>query len=185
LCDDVQLCNCCVRELLFLARTWFALGLPSKTGSDTEPLTRARIRPLTPSSLVVLLCPTLVSFIARIPHLHAMRHSLVPPGLPDACPNRQKQRRCRSSSASVVAHRSCSLCSSAPCSFSAHNADTALVRASSTGFPPSRPRRRFSSSPCRTVGCHGRGIALCVICKVLDVMAELEIVAVLVAFETD
>jgi hypothetical protein len=35
LCDDVQLCNCCVRELLILARTWFAFGLPSKTGCDT------------------------------------------------------------------------------------------------------------------------------------------------------
>jgi hypothetical protein len=34
LCDDVQLCNCCVRELLVLARTWFAFGLPSKTGCD-------------------------------------------------------------------------------------------------------------------------------------------------------
>jgi hypothetical protein len=34
LCDDVQLCNCCVRELLILARTWFAFGLPSKTGCD-------------------------------------------------------------------------------------------------------------------------------------------------------
>jgi hypothetical protein len=34
LCDDVQLCNCCVRELLILARTWFAFSLPSKTGCD-------------------------------------------------------------------------------------------------------------------------------------------------------
>jgi hypothetical protein len=34
LCDDVQLCNCCVRELLILARTWFAFGLPFKTGCD-------------------------------------------------------------------------------------------------------------------------------------------------------
>jgi hypothetical protein len=33
-----MLCNCCVRELLILARTWFAFGLPSKTGCDTlEP----------------------------------------------------------------------------------------------------------------------------------------------------
>jgi hypothetical protein len=31
-----MLCNCCVRELLILARTWFAFGLPSKTGCDTE-----------------------------------------------------------------------------------------------------------------------------------------------------
>jgi hypothetical protein len=34
LCDDVQLCNCCVHELMILARTWFAFGLPSKTGCD-------------------------------------------------------------------------------------------------------------------------------------------------------
>jgi hypothetical protein len=30
-------CNCCVRELLILARTWFAFGLPSKTGCDNDP----------------------------------------------------------------------------------------------------------------------------------------------------
>jgi hypothetical protein len=35
LCDDIQLCNCCVRELLILARTWFAFGLPFKTRCDT------------------------------------------------------------------------------------------------------------------------------------------------------
>jgi hypothetical protein len=29
-----MLCNCCVRELLILARTWFAFSLPSKTGCD-------------------------------------------------------------------------------------------------------------------------------------------------------
>jgi hypothetical protein len=29
------LCNCCVRELLILARTWFTFGLPSKTGCDS------------------------------------------------------------------------------------------------------------------------------------------------------
>jgi hypothetical protein len=29
-----MLCNCCVRELLILARTCFAFGLPSKTGCD-------------------------------------------------------------------------------------------------------------------------------------------------------
>jgi hypothetical protein len=31
-----MLCNCCVRELLILARTWFAFGLPSKTECDSE-----------------------------------------------------------------------------------------------------------------------------------------------------
>jgi hypothetical protein len=30
-----MLCNCCVRELLILARTWFAFGLASKTRCDT------------------------------------------------------------------------------------------------------------------------------------------------------
>jgi hypothetical protein len=31
-----MLCNCCVRELLILARTWFTFGLPSKTGCDNH-----------------------------------------------------------------------------------------------------------------------------------------------------
>jgi hypothetical protein len=31
-----MLCNCCVRELLILARTWFTFGLPSKTGCDNK-----------------------------------------------------------------------------------------------------------------------------------------------------
>jgi hypothetical protein len=35
MCDGVQLCNRCVREFLILARTWFAFGLPSKTGCDS------------------------------------------------------------------------------------------------------------------------------------------------------
>jgi hypothetical protein len=35
------LCNCCVRELLILAHTWFAFGLPSKTGCDSHPPARA------------------------------------------------------------------------------------------------------------------------------------------------
>jgi hypothetical protein len=35
-----MLCNCCVRELLILARTWFAFGLPSKTGCDSYSLQR-------------------------------------------------------------------------------------------------------------------------------------------------
>jgi hypothetical protein len=33
-----MLCNYCVRELLILARTWFAFGLPSKTGCDKRTL---------------------------------------------------------------------------------------------------------------------------------------------------
>jgi hypothetical protein len=34
--NDVQLYNRCVHELLILARTWFAFGLPSKTGCETH-----------------------------------------------------------------------------------------------------------------------------------------------------
>jgi hypothetical protein len=30
-----HLCNRCVREFLILARTWFAFGLPSKSGVTT------------------------------------------------------------------------------------------------------------------------------------------------------
>jgi hypothetical protein len=40
MCADVLLCNCCVRELLILARTWFTFCLPSKTGCDILPLLR-------------------------------------------------------------------------------------------------------------------------------------------------
>jgi hypothetical protein len=39
-----MLCNYCVRELLILARTWFAFGLPSKTGCDTLGSPEAQIR---------------------------------------------------------------------------------------------------------------------------------------------
>jgi hypothetical protein len=34
MCDDVQLFNRCVRVFLILEHTWFAFGLPSKTGCD-------------------------------------------------------------------------------------------------------------------------------------------------------
>jgi hypothetical protein len=40
-----MLCNCCVRELLILARTWFAFGLPSKTGCDRSLISKAATRP--------------------------------------------------------------------------------------------------------------------------------------------
>jgi hypothetical protein len=36
MCDDVQLCNHCVREFLIMAHIWFAFGLPCKTGCDTR-----------------------------------------------------------------------------------------------------------------------------------------------------
>jgi hypothetical protein len=35
MCDDVQLCNRCVREFLILVRTWFSLSLPSKNRCDS------------------------------------------------------------------------------------------------------------------------------------------------------
>jgi hypothetical protein len=38
MCDDVQLCNRCVREFMILARTWFVFGLPTKTRCDKLPL---------------------------------------------------------------------------------------------------------------------------------------------------
>jgi hypothetical protein len=34
LCYDGHLCNHRVREFLILTRTWFAFGLPSKTGYE-------------------------------------------------------------------------------------------------------------------------------------------------------
>jgi hypothetical protein len=37
MCDDVQLGNHYVREFLMLAHTWFAFGLPSKTGTYMAP----------------------------------------------------------------------------------------------------------------------------------------------------
>jgi hypothetical protein len=43
--SDVQLCNFCVCELLILARTWFAFGLPSKIGT----------RPTFPLSLITVI----------------------------------------------------------------------------------------------------------------------------------
>jgi hypothetical protein len=56
MCDDVQLCNCCVHELLILARTWFAFGLPSKTGCDrVEDVTWHTNGPLPGMPTVVVL----------------------------------------------------------------------------------------------------------------------------------
>jgi hypothetical protein len=48
-----MLCNCCVRELLILARTWFAFSLPSKTGCDS---CAACLSLLCVSLLTLLLC---------------------------------------------------------------------------------------------------------------------------------
>jgi hypothetical protein len=59
-----MLCNCCVRELLILARTWFAFGLPSKTRCDIGGIKAVlTVGPLTLSRMVILriinLCPCL------------------------------------------------------------------------------------------------------------------------------
>jgi hypothetical protein len=55
MCDDVQLCNRCVREFLILTRTWFAFGLPSKTGCDISGITTLlTIGPLTETRIVAL-----------------------------------------------------------------------------------------------------------------------------------
>jgi hypothetical protein len=48
LCDDVLLCNRCVREFLILAHTWFTFGLPSKTGCDIRILNYWRLLSLRP-----------------------------------------------------------------------------------------------------------------------------------------
>jgi hypothetical protein len=44
MCGDVQLRNRCVHEFLILTRTWFAFGLPSKTGCDTLQSRGPRVR---------------------------------------------------------------------------------------------------------------------------------------------
>jgi hypothetical protein len=50
-----MLCNCCVCELLILARTWFAFGLPSKTGCDISGIkAMLTVGPLTKSRMVIL-----------------------------------------------------------------------------------------------------------------------------------
>jgi hypothetical protein len=41
-----HLCNRCVRDILILARTWFAFGLPSKTGCDRDFLLVQVTRPV-------------------------------------------------------------------------------------------------------------------------------------------
>jgi hypothetical protein len=45
-----MLCNRCVRELLILARTWFAFGFPSKTGCDMDDVGEERHRLLGPDA---------------------------------------------------------------------------------------------------------------------------------------
>jgi hypothetical protein len=47
-CVMMSICNCCVREFLILARTWFTFGLPSKTGCDISVIIALlTVRPLT------------------------------------------------------------------------------------------------------------------------------------------
>jgi hypothetical protein len=55
MCDDVQLCNRCVREFLILARTCFAFDLPSKTGCDISGINvLLTVGPLTYTRMVAL-----------------------------------------------------------------------------------------------------------------------------------
>nr|ACN31214.1 unknown [Zea mays] len=74
-----HLCNRCVREFLILARTWFAFGLPSKTGCDTtRRLTAARPRAASPPPAPHRL-PAHAPPSARSP-------PSVPPSVPPAAP---------------------------------------------------------------------------------------------------
>jgi hypothetical protein len=66
-CDDVQLCNCCVRELLILARTWFAFGLPSKTGCDNNLIESRKIWKGTDSTFSSLIIWKRIPYTNRRP----------------------------------------------------------------------------------------------------------------------
>jgi hypothetical protein len=74
-----HLCNRCVREFLILSHTWFAFGLPSKTGCDTTP----------PLPLPDGAYPSTLVSLARAPHslyvLRACLVSAVPVPLARAC----------------------------------------------------------------------------------------------------
>jgi hypothetical protein len=73
MCDDVQLCNRCVREFLILARTWFAFGLPSKTGCDIDRPSPCSSLPSSPKLLSPRPCLALrasLSFAAVVPRPH-------------------------------------------------------------------------------------------------------------------
>jgi hypothetical protein len=48
-----HLCNRCVRELLILARTWFAFGLPSKSGVTKKMLVSSTAKQTNASTSVV------------------------------------------------------------------------------------------------------------------------------------
>jgi hypothetical protein len=68
MCDDVQLCNCCVHELLILARTWFTFGLLSKTGCDMYSLQEEIPHIIIiPSSLIIIMKVTKVLLIKEDP----------------------------------------------------------------------------------------------------------------------
>jgi hypothetical protein len=45
MCDDVQLCNHYVHEFLIVTHTWFAFGLPSKTGCDNAHVDNGKLEP--------------------------------------------------------------------------------------------------------------------------------------------
>jgi hypothetical protein len=77
-----MLCNCCVRELLILARTWFAFGLPSKTGCDTKT---ARPRPPRPDQLNSPPLILLVGLVLVSIHLAPFFSMPLESVLPDVC----------------------------------------------------------------------------------------------------
>ena len=64
MCDDVQLCNRCVREFLILAYTWFAFGLPSKTVCDIGGIKALlTVGPLTWTRMITLRTIDLYSYL--------------------------------------------------------------------------------------------------------------------------
>jgi hypothetical protein len=65
MCDDVQLCNRCVREFLILTRTWFAFGLPSKIGCDSREHHVALVV-FTEKVTLMLLPLSLITFLTRL-----------------------------------------------------------------------------------------------------------------------
>jgi hypothetical protein len=71
-----MLCNCCVRELLILARTWFTFGLPSKKPGVTPA---ARPPPSLPLSMTC----------GAHPRVSALSHLVVPP--PGARPSSRRR----------------------------------------------------------------------------------------------
>jgi hypothetical protein len=87
MCDDVQLGNHCVREFMILARTWFAFGLPSKTGCDriTLFLSFAWVHDdllLEELMTAIVTTDTATALYSTKTRGQALRALLLPPGVP-------------------------------------------------------------------------------------------------------